>query len=272
MDGKLIPPLNYTGERMVPEAAHAVTLWQHIYRYKFAARFAAGRDILDIACGEGYGTATLRAVGARSVIGVDIDPASCAHARAKYGVDARVADAARLPLADDSFDLVVSFETIEHVPEPRRMVEECYRVLRPGGQLMISTPNTDVYNSDDKKANPFHCSEMTEREFTILLRARFVHLKMYSQHLVSASPWSARAMATDQSPWLKIRGFGRFRRNSQVYQPTATANARMDPIGTILRRHNWLDRLVNPYFVRRRSEHSGEVATYFVCVARSTKG
>jgi len=272
MDGKLIPPLKYTGERMVPEAADAVTLWNHIYRYKFAAQFAAGRDILDIACGEGYGTAALRAVGARSVIGVDIDPATCSHARAKYGVDAREADAARLPLADNSFDLVVSFETIEHVSEPRRLVEECYRVLRPGCQLIMSTPNKDVYNIDDKKINPFHCSEMTEREFTILLRARFTHLKMYSQHLVSASPWSARAMALDRSPWLKICGFGRFRRSSQVYQATATGNARMDPIGTILRRHNWLDRLLNPYFVRHRSEHSGEVATYFVCVARSTKG
>src|SRR5438132_6501761 len=107
--------LPWTGERMIPEKADASTFWEHIYRYKFASKFSAGKMVLDIACGEGYGAHSLSQGRAESVIGVDISEETCRHARAKYGMDARLGDAEAIPLGKSSVDLVVSFETIEHV-------------------------------------------------------------------------------------------------------------------------------------------------------------
>src|SRR5271169_1956163 len=105
---------NYT-ERMVPEQAHARIFWEHVARYRFAKDFVRGKRILDIACGEGYGAAALAKAGATSVIGVDISPDICQHAQHKFGLDARPGDAHAIPVQDRSIDLVVSFETIEHV-------------------------------------------------------------------------------------------------------------------------------------------------------------
>ena len=122
---------NYT-ERMVPDEAHARVFWEHIERYRFAKEFVRGKRVLDIACGEGYGSAALVKAGAASVIGVDISPEICQHARDKYGLDARMGDAQAIPLQDRSIDLVVSFETIEHVDSPDMFIAECARVLSPG--------------------------------------------------------------------------------------------------------------------------------------------
>src|SRR5688572_17038072 len=94
--------MDFTGERMIPEVADPHMFWEHVYRYRFAASYAPGRRVLDIACGEGYGSAALLKAGAASVIGVDISAEAVAHARRKYGVDARVGDAAAIPLGDSS--------------------------------------------------------------------------------------------------------------------------------------------------------------------------
>src|ERR1035437_10505448 len=109
-----------TGERMVPESADLFTFWEHVYRYAFASRFVKGKRVLDIACGEGYGAAALQKAGAAHVIGVDISESVCLHARSKYGLDARRGTAEQIPLPDRSVEVIVSFETIEHVPEPNR--------------------------------------------------------------------------------------------------------------------------------------------------------
>src|SRR5687767_6601798 len=93
-----------TGERMLPETTSAVTFWEHIYRYRFAARFVRGRRVLDIACGEGYGAAALLRAGAASVIGVDISEEACEHARQKYGIDARPGSAEQIPLPSQAVD------------------------------------------------------------------------------------------------------------------------------------------------------------------------
>src|SRR6266704_1151086 len=111
------------GERMVPEVSGGMTFWEHVHRYAFACRFVAGKRVLDIACGEGYGSAALQKAGAAQVIAVDISDSACAHARAKYGVDARPGAAERIPLPDGSADVVVTFETIEHVPNPERFLD-----------------------------------------------------------------------------------------------------------------------------------------------------
>ena len=160
----LPPVLEYTGERMVPELTDFNTFWEHIYRYRFARQFVLGRRILDIACGEGYGAHALSRAGAASVIGVDVSDEVCRHARLKYGLDARCGNAMDIPLPAGSVDVVVSFETIEHVPEPEQFLAECRRVLTPQGTLVVSTPNKAVY-SEFGRRNPFHCKEMTEEEF-----------------------------------------------------------------------------------------------------------
>ena len=98
-------------------------------RYRFAKDFVRGKRVLDIACGEGYGAAALAKAGASSVVGVDVSADVCDHALRKYGLDARPGDAQAIPLPDRSIDLVVSFETIEHVDDPNVFVRECARVL-----------------------------------------------------------------------------------------------------------------------------------------------
>src|SRR5438270_1991172 len=157
--------LEPTGERMVPENSDLFTFWEHVYRYAFASRFVTGKRVLDIACGEGYGAAALQKAGATHVIGVDVCEDACLHARKKYGLDARVGSAEEMPVPDDSVDIVVSFETIEHVRDPKRFLEECARVLAPGGRLVISTPDKDVYTGRLGTRNCHHWTEMTEQEF-----------------------------------------------------------------------------------------------------------
>src|ERR1019366_10458411 len=121
------------------------TFWEHVYRYAFACRFVRGKRVLDIACGEGYGAAALQKAGAAHVIGVDVSESICLHARSKYGLDARPGTAEQIPLADGSVDVIVSFETIENVPDTGRFLDECVRILVPGGRLIISTPNKGIY-------------------------------------------------------------------------------------------------------------------------------
>src|SRR5216683_317151 len=191
------------GERMVPEVSGGITFWEHVYRYAFACRFVAGKRVLDIACGEGYGTAALQKAGATQVFGVDISDSSCLHARKKYGVDARVGSADQIPLPDNSVDVVVSFETIEHLPNPNRFLDECARVLARGGTLIISTPNKGIYGLDGP-TNPHHCSEMTEEEFSTALHARFRRVRLYTQRPYSAAWWSLRSLPSDVTPWKRV--------------------------------------------------------------------
>ncbi|HEX5424420.1 MAG TPA: class I SAM-dependent methyltransferase, partial [Candidatus Acidoferrales bacterium] len=229
-------PLEYTGERMVPEVADRFTFWEHVYRYAFACRFVPGKRVLDIACGEGYGTAALGRAGAQSVVGVDVSSEACIHAKARYAVDARLGDAESIPLPDASVDVVVSFETIEHVSSPPRFLAECARVLVRGGTLIVSTPNKDVYSAPGTAPNPFHCSEMTKREFLSALRERFVRIRLHTQHPRSASRWTFRYLATSMKP--VATGLDRFRRSAQfrffpraVFDPTdAERNAVVEQI------------------------------------------
>ena len=170
--------LEPTGERMLPQhyggqLVHA----EHLARYRLAAQLAPGRRVLDVACGEGYGTAMLAAAGADAV-GVDIDPATVDHVRAHHGVAAHVADLAALPFDDDAFDLVVSFETIEHVQDPEAALDELARVRAPDGLLMISTPVAGQYQVQ----NEFHVREFGHEEFAGMLNARFPAVRLLYQH------------------------------------------------------------------------------------------
>jgi len=161
----------------------------HLDRYRFAAARVARKKVLDCACGTGYGVRLLCEQGrAALVIGVDIASNSVDYARRHHSLDSAVylcASADRLPLADGSVDVLTSFETIEHVPSDRGLIEEFYRVLRPCGQLIISTPNQWPL----EKA-PFHVREYDRKAFVDLLELRFQCEQLFNQNSGSVTPFN----------------------------------------------------------------------------------
>ncbi len=173
-------PLETTGERLVPELQHGELVHaEHLVRYQFATQLARSQRVLDAACGEGYGTALLAAAYARTAVGVDIDAATIAHARSRHPrPEFLVGDVGELPCSDNAFDLVVSFETIEHVPDPERAISELQRVTAPDGLLIVSTPNKHQYLVE----NEFHEREFFHEEFVELLRARYPRVEVLLQH------------------------------------------------------------------------------------------
>ena len=255
---------------MVPEKSDQDTFMEHIYRYSFALPYARNKDVLDIACGEGYGTAALLAGGARSVVGIDIDAEAVEHARRKYNLQTRVGSAEEIPAADDEFDVVVSFETIEHVANPERFLDECVRVCRPGGQLVISTPNKNVY-LDGEAPNQYHLSEMTPEEFMSCLSSRFKKVNLFGQILSQAPWWSPRICSVTTSPSFEIPGILRIRsmlRNAcaPILFGNSQEGLREKPIDRIVGRDSALSNLFNPYLVRDVNVNT-EVPCYLIAVA-----
>lgn len=182
------PTLAWTGERYVPELGGQIAL-EHLHRYAFACELAAGKDVLDIACGEGYGSSLL-AANARSVVGVDIAAEVIGHAEARYaraGLRFMTGTCHQVPIDAHSIDLVVSFETIEHVDRHDVMMAELKRVLRPGGQLLMSSPEKSEYSEAAQQANPFHVKELYNSEFRDLLARHFAHVAVGGQRVIFGS-------------------------------------------------------------------------------------
>lgn len=158
----------------------------------------AGRVVIDCACGDGSGTETYANARASHVHAFDISPDAVESTR-RRGLDnvtATAADALSLPLPDRAADLYVSYETIEHVDDQRRMVAEIHRVLRPGGILVLSTPNRPVYSPGHGPAakpwNPFHVRELDALELGELLRPCFDRIEWFGQ--TSSRPLVVQAL------------------------------------------------------------------------------
>lgn len=176
--------LEFTGERFTPECVREIW-YEHYHRYAFARSLVANKNVLDAACGEGYGSHILSAY-AQSVEGVDIDSTSIAHAQGKYTKDNlsfTQASCTELPFAENQFDVVVSFETLEHLAEQEEMLSEFQRVLKPNGLLLISTPDKKYYSDEAGFTNEFHVKELYKHEFKELLDTHWSHQKWYSQAL-----------------------------------------------------------------------------------------
>ena len=181
-------PLEFTGERWTT-AAHGQIEIEHLHRYLLARDWCRGKDVLDIACGEGYGTALL-AQTARRVIGIDIDIATVVHAAAQYArpnLRYIAGDARGIPLAAASVDIVVSFETLEHFSEQEAFLAEIRRIMRPDGVLVISTPDSDVYSPVGGAANTYHLRELSREEFGRLLSRQFRHVTVSAQRALVGS-------------------------------------------------------------------------------------
>jgi len=185
----LSAPLQFTGERFTPECNGAIW-YEHWHRYSAVLPAAAGKRVLDAACGEGYGSMLLAGVAA-TVVGIDIDPTAIGHASARYAERANLGfiqgSCAALPLPDASVDLIVSFETIEHLTEQEAMLSEFRRVLAPEGALIISSPNKAVYSEETGYANHFHVRELTRDELAAELAAAFPQQAWYGQRALAHS-------------------------------------------------------------------------------------
>lgn len=162
----------FTGERLhAGNALFGIDLARHRAAYGFAASLAGGGCVLDLGCGSGYGAAEL-AQRCEWLLGVDRvspDPAS-RRGRAQF----LRADIAGLPLAPAAFDLVVSFQVIEHLEDPAPYLDAMARLVRPGGTVLITTPN--LLTSD--RVNPFHVHEYESAELEGTLEPHFDSVEM----------------------------------------------------------------------------------------------
>jgi ubiquinone/menaquinone biosynthesis C-methylase UbiE len=157
------------GERVNPDIPDK-NFENHFKVYRFIRQFAARKDALDVGCGTGYGTAHLAEV-AKSAVGIDISEAAIKWAKKRYpGVKFIRMDAQCLEFPDRSFDLIVSTENFEHLPDQAAHVKELARILRHDGLCFVATPNPEMFVGHH---NPYHTKENSFKELTDLFRPYF---------------------------------------------------------------------------------------------------
>jgi ubiquinone/menaquinone biosynthesis C-methylase UbiE len=192
----------FTGERVIPGEVNDDLWAEHVSRYAFAARYAPGKDALDIGCGAGYGTAEL-ASHARAVFGIDVAEDALRYAREHYSLPHAHftrASASALPFGDASFDVATAFEVIEHLRDWRALLAEARRVLRRDGVFFVSTPNKSYYAESRQKdgPNPFHVHEFEFDEFEAALAEFFPSVSIFLQN------WSESILFSREKSFLPV--------------------------------------------------------------------
>lgn len=182
-DSLLLP----SGERFIPEKFGNRASGEHLQRYRAVSKFISNKIVLDAACGDGYGSNILSETAAQ-VTGFDISPDAICLARMKYkasNLKYEVASIESLPVEDNSVDVIISFETIEHVPEEiqEKFLKEIKRVLKKDGVLIISTPDKKYHTDIPNQINEFHIKEFYENEFYMFLKSYFSSIDFYYQGL-----------------------------------------------------------------------------------------
>jgi SAM-dependent methyltransferase len=177
-----VPPLRLTGERTLPDVP-AENYWyrRHLAVYEWIGARVLGLRVLDMACGEGYGSEVLSRT-ADTVVGVDANPEAFEHARLRYRRANLRFERAMVEMYGEpaSFDAVVFLQTIEHVQDPRAVLEHFRSLLAPGGTAYITTPNvlTLAPAGAEKSDNPWHLTEYRADEFERLCRGVFGQVEL----------------------------------------------------------------------------------------------
>jgi SAM-dependent methyltransferase len=170
-----VPPLELTGERTLPDVPEE-NYWyrRHVAVYRFVADRCQGLEVVDMACGEGYGTSILAERAAR-VTGVDANPEAHEHARLKYGRPGVRFARGLVESYAEPCDAVVFLQTIEHLQDPGAVLDHFRSMLRPGGTAYVSTPNllTLAPEGAERSGNPWHVREYRAQEFRALCAASF---------------------------------------------------------------------------------------------------
>lgn len=182
--------LEWTGKRYTPWVVDPIISYDYLHRYRFAREFIKGKKVLDLACGEGYGSFML-AEEADEVIGADIDQITVGHASSKYirenlrFIQGSIID---LPIKNEGvFDVIVCFEVLEHIKEHDKLMKEVKRLIKSDGIFIISTPNKSIYSDQPNYPNPFHLKELYFDEFKNLLNTNFKNTLIYGQKIYPAS-------------------------------------------------------------------------------------
>ncbi|MFD2161023.1 class I SAM-dependent methyltransferase [Paradesertivirga mongoliensis] len=181
--------LKWTGERLVTQISNEDTIY-HLHRYSIPQEYIKDKTVVDVASGEGYGS-NIMATTAYKVIGIDISKEAVTFANQKYGHRSNLrfieGSADKIPLEDGIADVVVSFETLEHIDTHQEMMLEIKRILKPGGILIISSPDKANYSDRFNRVNEFHVKELYMEEFKTLLAQHFKHCIFYYQTFLTGS-------------------------------------------------------------------------------------
>jgi len=243
-----------SAERYVPgrDSGTSVEI-EHEARYRWASQLASGKRVLDAGCGTGWGSELLARAGAAAVTGIDRSEQAIRHARATHGQHAEfeIADLCSLKLPDCAFDIVVCFETIEHLDDPSSALDHMRRVLAPDGLLLVSTPVAGVY----PPGNPFHVHEFAAGELEEALDRRFAHVRALRQRTQAASVLADDVVTACRNPAqpldLDVRKLDGVLPGEETYTVAAASDVELPPapgvavIGDALDVHELRDELVH---------------------------
>jgi SAM-dependent methyltransferase len=176
-----VPPLELTGERTLPDVPEENYWYQrHLVVYEWIAARVIGRRVVDMACGEGYGSEVLSR-GAAEVVGVDANPEAHEHAKARYVRQNLRFERDLIETWSGDVDTVVFLQTIEHLEDPGAALEHFKALVGPGGVVYVSTPNVLTLAPDgaERSGNPWHVHEYRPEEFEALCRAHFARVEIH---------------------------------------------------------------------------------------------
>jgi len=197
-----VPPLELTGERTLPDVPEE-NYWyrRHLVVYRWIARRVAGLRVVDMACGEGYGSDVLAAAGAASVVGIEANPEAFEHARRRYVRPSLRFARDLVETFSQAADAVVFLQTIEHVRNPDEVLEHFKGLVGPGGVVYVTTPNvlTLAPQGATKSGNPWHVKEYRPEEFRALCAAHFASVELYG--LFHAGKLRAHELALRHAGW-----------------------------------------------------------------------
>lgn len=181
LKGPQLRKINHYPERIIPGETLGGPLASHLKRYDFARQFCNGKVVLDAACGVGYGSSYLAEV-AREVIGIDISQEAITYALQHYQKENarfKKGDIHNLEFSDDHFDIICSFETLEHLDRPEKFINEISRVLRKEGKFIFSVPH--VRKTKYNPENPYHRIEFSQKDLESILKKYFREVEIFGE-------------------------------------------------------------------------------------------